>query len=644
MVKLKALVVVMLLFGMVLPPISSQVITSELRPPIIIVGNLPRNFVVGPYEEFTVYFYIADDYGVTIGNGKVEVYYRVNDGEWKQGYVKTAAAGENWSIYQSIIRRFYGESQNFYVFYRKVKFPGMPPGTRVEFRIEVTDVEGHTEVSPVYSYYVVNPEGPRVLIVDPSVEATAFMKSLDSLLRQFNISRNFYHYDLSDFEAVAEPLTKVRPWMLSEHHWEALAKDYNVRIISPEELQEELLEFEPQVVILSNLWLPGWGLSGEQIAVLEDYLKEKHAGLIVTGATMYDVTNPEQFRGLVKILGLEPLTVGVEAKNQLNLSSASVMTPFVNTGYSLVLGEGGPFSGGTVDVTVSSTVGWQYLLGSTKFGIAKRSVGRFVEENVNISRDVETSVQNLLGAEVNFSLSASMALSEAVKDMTVLDDGVALRHGGLSAEVSVEGPVLERIRLLKALTGKLPEVLGRTTDYSGGILALEGEYRSVYVSLELEAGTPEERAVLKELVDWARSYEPPKMPEVVILANDIDWGIRGTHLASQLEALGLSVKRVTADEFEAYKDSEIVLILGGPDAYDGVGAYVRQVLPLNEQNAIRKGERGMYVKTDVWKEGQLVVVLAGEDRWQTSRKVKAYMQGVDDDYVRLLLSFSAAVS
>ena len=641
--KLKAILIVLLLFGMLLPSASSQVITQELRPPIIIVGNLPKNFVVGPYEEFTVYFYIADDYGITVGNGKVEVYYRINDGDWKQGYVKTAAAGENWSIYQSIIRRFYGETQNFYVFYRKVKFPGLPPGSRVEFRIEVTDVEGHVEVSPVYSYYVTNPDGPKVLIVDPSVEATAFMKSLDSLLVQFNYSRNFYYYDLSDFEAVAEPLTKIKPWMLREHHWEVLAKDYNIRIVSPEDLPKALLDFEPQVIILSNLWLPEWGLSGDALNSLEGYLKDRHAGLVVTAGTLFDATNPSQTEALSKLLGLDPLTVPMTAKEELNLTGASVMAPFISTGYSLIL-EREPFAGGTVEVTVPSAVGWQYTLPGIKFGIAKRSIARFLEENESLSHDVEVSLQNLLGVYVNFSLSANLVLPEIASKMQILDDGVILSRGNLEVEITPERGVLERVRLLNALRGRVPLILARTGDYAGGILAIDGAYRSAYVSLELESGTPEEREVLKELVDWVGEPHQASAPEVVILSNDIDWNIRGALLASQLETLGLPVRRVTAGEFEAYKDSEVIIILGGPDAYDGVGGYVRQVLSPGEQSAVRNGEKGMFVKTNVWTEGQVVMVLAGVDRWETSRKVKAYLQGLDPAYVRLLVTFSVSVS
>ncbi|SEW21304.1 hypothetical protein [Thermococcus thioreducens] len=648
--KLKAVFAMLLLFGMLLPPASSAVIVSELRPPIIIMGNVPKDFVVGPYEEFTVYFYIADDFGVTVGEGKVEAYYRVNDGDWKQAYVKKAAAGENWSLYQSIIRRFYGESQDFYVFYRKINLPGAPPGSRIEFKIVVTDVEGHVSYSPVYSYYVANPDGPKVLIVDPSVEAMAFQKSLDSLMAQFNVSRSFYHYNLSDFEAVAKPLTRLKPWMLSDHHWEGLAKYYNIKIVSPDELVNALQSFQPQAVILSNLWLPDWGLSEDQISVLGDYLETHHAGLVVTAGTLFDATNPQHVGGtedppsLAKLLGLDSLAIADAARGELNLTQASVMVPYVNTGYSLMLSDRGPFNGGTIDVSTYSTVGWQCVLSPTHFGMAKRSVSRFASENSLRMREMGESVKNITGVQFNFSLSASMVLPGILSSMDVTDRGVVMGYNGMVAEIPIERKLLERVRLLHALRGYVPMLLARTSDYSGGILATDGNYRAVYSSLELEAGSEGELSVLRELVDWTLNYRPVQMPEVVILSNDIDWGIKGNLLASQLGAFGLSVKRATADDFEAYRDSRIIIILGGPDAYDGVGGYVMQVLTPGEQSAVRNGERGMFVKTNVWAEGQVVIVLAGQDRWATGGKIRDYMNGIDGSYLRILATFSVSVS
>ncbi|WP_206204297.1 hypothetical protein [Thermococcus sp. LS1] len=644
--RLLAVFTALLLLGALLPSASSVVIVTGPRPPLIIVGNIPSNFVVGPYEEYTVYFYVADDFGL----GDVRAYYRVNGGEWRPAYAKTAAAGENWSIYQSIINRFYGETQNFYVFYRKFNIPGAAPGTRIDFKIEATDVEGHTSVSPVYTYYVTNPAGPKVLIVDPSVEAMAFERSLDSLMLQFNLSREFYYYNLSDFEAIAEPLTKLKAWMFTEHRWEALAGEYNIKIVSPDELTEALNEFKPEVVILSNLWLPEWGLSVEQMAELENYLEVNHAGLIVTAGTLFDATNPQHVGdidgspSIARMVGLELLPVAESARSALNLTSVPVIISHINTGYSLILSEKEPFAGGRVDANVYSTAGWQYILPSVQFGIAKRSVIRFASENGLRMREMGDVVKSFTGLQFNFSMAASLSLAEAIGQMRVSDDGVSLRFGNSSAELTPDRRVLERIRLLHSIREYVPMLLARTEDYSGGILAREGDYRAVYISLELEAGGEEELAILKNLIDWTLDYEPPQMPEVVILSNDIDWGIRGTLLASQLEALGFSVRRVTADEFETYKRGRIIVILGGPEAYDGVGSYVQQALSLEEQNAIINGEAGMFIKTDVWAEGQVVIVLAGQDRWGTSRKIKAYLEGLDLAYAELLAEFSAAVS
>ncbi len=154
-----------------------------------------------------------------------------------------------------------------------------------------------------------------------------------------------------------------------------------------------------------------------------------------------------------------------------------------------MLSKEGPFSGGTIDVTAYSTVGWQCVLSPpVQFGIARRSVSRSIAENSRMLELVE-SIKNLTGVQFNFSLSASMELPNLVASMEVTDDGVAVNHDGEDVELSVKrGGLLERIRLLQALRGRVPILLAHTEDYSGGILATEGDYRAVYSSLELEAG------------------------------------------------------------------------------------------------------------------------------------------------------------
>lgn len=267
----------------------------------------------------------------------------------------------------------------------------------------------------------------------------------------------------------------------------------------------------------------------------------------------------------------------------------------------------------------------------------------FANENGLRMCEMGQSMANLTRLTFNFSFAASMPLAEILTGMSLSDDGISLDFGDSSVNLTLERPVLERIRLLHAVKKYLPALLTYTEDYSG-ILRRGGEYRAVYTFLELEAGGDAEFSILEELINWTIDYQPLPAPEDVVLANDIGWDIRGDLLASQLEALGLSVERVTANEFEVYKESPIVVILGGPEAYDGVGSYVQQVLSLEEQNAIINGEAGMFIKTNVWKNGQVVIVLASQDRWGTSRKIKAYLGGLDSAYAELLAEFSAAVS
>lgn len=94
--------------------------------------------------------------------------------------------------------------------------------------------------------------------------------------------------------------------------------------------------------------------------------------------------------------------------------------------------------------------------------------------------------------------------------------------------------------------------------------------------------------------------EAPAKPGIVLLANDIDYAL--------------------AQEFDARKEEKFIVILGGPDAYDGVGEKVRKALAAEEQNHLReKGNRKMYVKTNVWRKGQVVYIIAGSDRDQTRK-------------------------
>jgi hypothetical protein len=107
------------------------------------------------------------------------------------------------------------------------------------------------------------------------------------------------------------------------------------------------------------------------------------------------------------------------------------------------------------------------------------------------------------------------------------------------------------------------------------------------------------------------------IPQVIVLANDIDYNLSSSFFGF-LRNRGISLTRVTAAEFSKYKNSRFIIILGGPDAYEGVGDIVKEILDDAEEAFLRvPGNRKMYTRTNVWSTGQVVRVIAGSGRDQT---------------------------
>ncbi len=108
-------------------------------------------------------------------------------------------------------------------------------------------------------------------------------------------------------------------------------------------------------------------------------------------------------------------------------------------------------------------------------------------------------------------------------------------------------------------------------------------------------------------------------PLVVILANSIDRELAGD-LIDLLSFIGFEVQVVGAGELSTVADAPRIIILGGPDAYEGVGAIVRTLLNSSLQEAVRApGASFIVAFRDVWADGQVVVVAAGSDRYGTQR-------------------------
>ena len=143
------------------------------------------------------------------------------------------------------------------------------------------------------------------------------------------------------------------------------------------------------------------------------------------------------------------------------------------------------------------------------------------------------------------------------------------------------------------------------------------EARTLYDISEGDTNT-----LLLNLINWI------KKPRILLLANSIDYSLASDFFRF-LENKGIEVVRATASDFYQYKNEKFIVILGGPDAYEGVGEIVREVLMNREQNWLReRGNRRMYVKTNVWTQGQVVFIIAGSDRYETQRAHEESRGGV----------------
>ncbi len=66
-------------------------------------------------------------------------------------------------------------------------------------------------------------------------------------------------------------------------------------------------------------------------------------------------------------------------------------------------------------------------------------------------------------------------------------------------------------------------------------------------------------------------------PRVVVLANSVDYEL-GSEFFRFLGNKGIDVVHVSATDFEQYKQEKFVVILGGHEAYEGVGDIVKGIL------------------------------------------------------------------
>lgn len=105
-------------------------------------------------------------------------------------------------------------------------------------------------------------------------------------------------------------------------------------------------------------------------------------------------------------------------------------------------------------------------------------------------------------------------------------------------------------------------------------------------------------------------------PQLVLLSNDIDFELNQELIGFLRERF--DVVRSPAQDFTNHKQALRILILGGPEAKD-VGRFAGEVLAPAWQDELRKkkGEKNIYIESSKWTEAQVVLVVAGNNRYDT---------------------------
>lgn len=102
---------------------------------------------------------------------------------------------------------------------------------------------------------------------------------------------------------------------------------------------------------------------------------------------------------------------------------------------------------------------------------------------------------------------------------------------------------------------------------------------------------------------------------IVVVSNSIDYS---PELIEYLEQ-DFTVISITPDEFPEYQQYQYYVILGGPDAPEGTGEIVRDVLNAREEDLLRRTEEyNLFIRI---RDGKTYLVLAGADREQTKLAV-----------------------
>ncbi|MCE4611179.1 MAG: hypothetical protein F7B17_04315 [Desulfurococcales archaeon] len=188
------------------------------------------------------------------------------------------------------------------IFTGVVEIPPVSSGSYVLFKARARDVDGNTSLSPEGIYYTTIKGGVKVLIVDPSLRLWLLRHNLELFSNSLKASEAIgmpseVRAILVDLKGLANRLSELA--LPPFRNWQAISGRYEIMIAMPESDFSSLLasgSFEPEAIILSNLFLGvedvnylDWDLRySENLDDIIGYVKERHAGIIVTHGSLSD--------------------------------------------------------------------------------------------------------------------------------------------------------------------------------------------------------------------------------------------------------------------------------------------------------------------------------------------------------------------
>jgi hypothetical protein len=202
-------------------------------------------------------------------------------------------------------------------------------------------------------------------------------------------------------------------------------------------------------------------------------------------------------------------------------------------------------------------------------------------------------------------------------------------------DYAVEWRVVDECIVVRGVWKEKIRVVEPLVTIEDGVTSVELVVGAVVDEIDGRTGVYIEPIIINDTpAEDNKTSTKPDGHTLVVLANSIDTSL-STEVFSLIKEWGIDIIHSSTEDFDQYKNEKIVLILGGPDATEGVGEKVQGVLSLVQEDSIREeGARRMFTKPDVWASDQRVFIIAGSDRHQTKKSLEENWEDVATEVIK----------